>query len=342
MANGPIYVGVDIGGTKVAAGIVNEKGEIQSQVRVPMNSSGDALVGLAAVTAAVDKLHDRLDGAVVAAIGASSPGPLDPESGVVINPPNLPCWRNFPLKAEIQRAYGVPVIVDNDANAAGLAEALWGAGAGYRSVFYATIGTGIGTGIVLDGRLLHGRTGAAGEGGHTTIDYSGKDVCACGKTGCIETLASGPAIARRARARINMDPSRGKALLDLAGGSVGRISAETVSQAWRAGDALATEVLVETADVLTIWLGNVIDLLEPDVIVVGGGVGELMSNFFGQISAKLPQWSINRRCCEIPLVLAKYVADSGIAGGAALCLGKHNQGESAQPMPARAQFAGSR
>jgi glucokinase len=329
MANKPVYVGIDIGGTKVAAGIVNEKGEIVSQIRVPMNSTGEATDGLAAVKAAIDKISGTVQGATIAAIGVSSPGPLDPRSGVVINPPNVPCWRNFPLKAEIERAYGLPVTVDNDANAAGLAEALWGAGVGYSSVFYTTLGTGIGTGIVLDGQVYYGRTGAAAEGGHTTIDYRGPYPCGCGKTGCIEAMASGPAIARRARAKVTADPSGGKALLNIAQGEVNRITAEIVSHAWRAGDAMAAEVLEETADVLTVWLGNIIDLLEPDVIVVGGGVGELMSNFFDHISSKLPKWSINQRCTEISMKLARYMEHSGVAGAAALCLGRHVRADSA-------------
>jgi len=321
MANETAYIGIDIGGTKVAAGLVNEKGEILSEIRVPMNSTGSAAEGLAAVKDAIEKIMATIQDKTIAAIGVTSPGPLDPRSGVVINPPNVPCWRNFPLKAEIERAYGLPVTVDNDANAAGLAEALWGAGVGYSSVFYATLGTGIGTGIIFDGQLYYGRTGAAGEGGHTTIDYRGDYPCGCGKTGCIEAMASGPAIARRARAKVMADYNRGRTLVDLADGDASRITAEMVAQAWRAGDPMATEVLEETADVLTVWLGNAIDWLEPDVIVIGGGVGELMSNFFGFISKKLPKWSINQRCTEIPMKLARYMEHSGVAGAAALCLG---------------------
>lgn len=325
MASESVYIGIDIGGTKVAAGIVNGDGKILSQVRVPMQSTGSAEAGMAAVHSAIDQIYQQLNGAAVEAIGASSPGPLDPRTGVVINPPNVPCWRNFPLKAEIERLYSVPVTIDNDANAAGLAEAVWGAGVGYGSVFYATLGTGVGTGIIFDQRLYHGRTGAAAEGGHMTIDSSGKYPCGCGKSGCVEAMASGTAIARRARAKVSQYPVLGKALLKLAQGEVNSITAEMVSQAWTCGDALATEILLETADILTVWLGNVIDLLEPDVIVVGGGVGELMSHFFDRISENLPKWSINQRCQEIPLKLARYVANSGIAGGAALCLGSREK-----------------
>ena len=278
-------IGVDIGGTKVAAGLVDSTGEISHKRRVPMVATGDAATGFAAVKAAIDAVFSG----AVTGIGLCSPGPLDPKTGVVLNPPNVPCWRNYPLAAEVERVFGVPARVDNDANAAGLAEALWGAGVGYTNVFYATLGTGIGTGIVFDRKIYHGRTGSAAEGGHMTIDYHGPQ-CPCGKRGCIETLASGPNIARRARARLT-PTSR---IVQLAG-SLEQVRSEHVGQAFREGDAVATEVLTETAHLLTVWLGNIVDLLEPDVIVVGGGVAELMSSFFDSISKSLPHWSINQR-----------------------------------------------
>src|SRR5215831_15429635 len=150
-------IGVDVGGTKVAAGLVSERGELSQPIRVPMNPRGTAAEGFAAVTAVLDQLVN-----------------------------------------EIQRRYGIAARLDNDANAAALAEGLWGAGRGYGNVFYACLGTGIGTGVVLDGKIFHGRTGSAAEGGHVSIDYRGCS-CNCGKRGCIEALASGTAIARRAR-----------------------------------------------------------------------------------------------------------------------------------------------
>jgi glucokinase len=251
----------------------------------------------------------------VTGIGICSPGPLDPETGVVLNPPNLPCWRNFPLAAETEAAFGVPTRVDNDGNAAGLAEALWGAGSGFRNVFYATLGTGIGAGIVFDRKIYHGRTGSAAEGGHVSIDYKGPR-CACGKRGCIEALASGPRIAQRAREKL---AAGAESRILVHSGSVEQVQTEHVGAAFREGDAVAREVLTETAFLLTVWLGNIVDLLEPDVIVVGGGVAELMSSFFASMSADLPHWCLNQRANEIPLVLARYGADAGIAGAAALC-----------------------
>ena len=198
-----MIIGVDIGGTKVAAGLVDSTGGITHKTRVPMIPAGDAATGFAAVVNAVEAIFSLAPEArgAVTGIGLCAPGPLDPRTGVVLNPPNVPCWRGFPLAAETRRVFGVPAKVDNDANAAGLAEFLWGAGQGYSNVFYATLGTGVGAGIILDGKIHHGRTGSAAEGGHVTIDYRGPR-CACGKYGCIEALAAGPAIALRARGKL--------------------------------------------------------------------------------------------------------------------------------------------
>jgi glucokinase len=237
---------------------------------------------------------------------------------VVLNPPNLPCWRNFPLAERIASKYHLPVKVDNDANAAVLAETRWGAARGYRYVFYATIGTGIGSGIVFDDRIYHGNTGSAGEGGHVSIDYRGP-VCNCGKHGCIEILAAGPAIGLRARTKISSQPSRASALLDLAKGDVAAVTSEMVGQAYASGDPLAREILSETVELLSVWLGNIIDLLDPDVLVMGGGVAAMLGPFFGDIKQRIPAWCVNPRAAEIPLVMAHYGADAGIAGGAALC-----------------------
>jgi glucokinase len=323
-------LGVDIGGTKVAAGLVDRQGTILFHTRVPMPASGTAAEGFGAVQSAIEAVFAERPEARsnLTGIGICAPGPLDPATGVILNPPNVPCWHNFPLAAEVQRVFGLAARVDNDGNAAALAEAIWGAGVGYRNVFYVTLGTGIGTGIVFDRRIFHGRTGSAAEGGHVTIDYNGPK-CGCGKRGCIEALCSGPAIARRAKERLaklqqsrsrSVDPHRAESkMLSLAGGNVDSVSAEIVAEAFRQGDPLADEVLQETADFLAIWAGNIIDLLEPDVFIFGGGLAQLMSGFFGRIQEQLENWCVNKRFAEMPMVLAKYGADAGIAGAAALC-----------------------
>jgi glucokinase len=246
---------------------------------------------------------------------------------VILNPPNVPGWHNFPLAEEMRKLYpDAQVKIDNDANAAALAEAKWGAGRGYRNVFYATIGTGIGTGFVIDDKVYHGRTGLATEGGHVGVDVHGP-LCACGKRGCIETLAAGPAIARRARAKLaeaqakagGGDAAKPSALLDMAGGKPEAVTSEMVAKANAAGDALANEVMQETLDLLAYWLGNVIDLLEPDVIVIGGGVSSMLAPFLEEIRARWMGACLSPYPHETPLVLAHYKEDAGIAGAAALC-----------------------
>jgi glucokinase len=310
-------LGVDIGGTKIAVGIVDRAGKILAQGRTPMVATGTPEAAFDAVVCAIDSMLSA-PGTEIGGIGICAPGPLDPKSGIVLNPPNLPCWRNFPLAERVRSKYSVPVRVDNDANAAALAETLWGAAQGFRYVFYATIGTGIGTGIVFDGVIYHGKTGSAGEGGHVSIDYHGP-VCGCGKRGCIEILAAGPAIGARARTKVAAGPLRGKTILDLVKGNVSAITSQHVREAFESGDPLAREVLEETVHLQTIWLGNIVDLLDPDVIVAGGGVAAMLRNFFAEIKGGMPKWCVNPRASEIPLLMAHYGADAGIAGGAALC-----------------------
>jgi glucokinase len=312
-----LVVGVDVGGTKVAAGLVDLGGKIHGQSRIPMVAN-DAARGLAAVCAAIDELQQPLPTKDrMRPIGICAPGPLNPTTGMIINPPNLPAWHNYPLVDELHRVYpGANVKIDNDANAAALAEAKWGAGRGYPNVFYATIGTGIGTGIVFNGTVYHGRTGSATEGGHLGIDPQGP-LCPCGKRGCIEVLASGPAIARRAREKLSRSPK--SLLMEMAGGGAQSVTSEMVATAYWAGDAVAKEVMKETLDLLAYWLSNIVDLVEPDVIVIGGGVSSMLAPFLDEIRARWTGACLNPYPQEIPLVLAHYKEDAGIAGAAALC-----------------------
>ncbi|MBI3758845.1 MAG: ROK family protein, partial [Deltaproteobacteria bacterium] len=211
------------------------------------------------------------------AIGIAAPGPLHQKSGVIINPSNLPAWRNVPLVSLITARYKLACRLENDANAAGLAEALHGAGRGCASVFYSTISTGIGSGIILDGKVYHGRNGAAAEGGHVTIDYRSPILCKCGVPGCIEALASGTAISRDGG-------------YDL--------------------DDLATK--------LSAWLGGVISLLDPDVIVLGGGVSRIGDPLLDRLRRMTPARTINQFAGATPIVPAELGADCGIIGAACL------------------------
>jgi glucokinase len=275
--------------------------------------------GFEAVLKAVDGAFRSRVARKVPGIGISVPGWVDSRRGVLLGATNLPCWRDFPLAREVEKRYGLATRLANDANVAALAEAAWGAGKGYRSVFYVTLGTGIGTGIVLQHRLCEGRTGAAGEGGHMTINFRGP-LCGCGKRGCIETYASGMAIARRAGEMLGQGRARRSRLFKMAGGRLENVTAEIVSRAAYAGDALAAKILVEAADHFAVWLGNIIDLLEPDIIVVGGGIGHLMLSFLERMRARLKTWAINPRQQQVPIVEARFGPESALVGAAALFL----------------------
>lgn len=315
---GELFLGVDIGGTKVAAGLVDSQGEIRAQNRTPMVSAGDPAGGLAAVSTAIKELFAQSGKSPeFEAIGICAPGPLNPLTGVIINPPNLPIWQNYPLADELRKLYNVNVKIDNDANAAALAEAKWGAGRGYRNIFYTTVGTGVGTGIVFDGKIYHGRSGAAGEGGHVGVDIHGP-VCNCGKRGCIETLTAGPAIARRARQKLSAFP---KSLLnEMSGGDAQKVTSHMVAKAYALGDEAAKAVMGETLDLLAYWLGSIIDLLEPDVIIIGGGVSLMLAPLLKEIRDRWKGACLNPTPLDIPLIIARYGEDAGIAGAAALCV----------------------
>ncbi|MGH9736396.1 MAG: ROK family protein [Candidatus Acidiferrales bacterium] len=318
-----LFIGVDIGGTKVAAGAVNATGEIVAEARGKMAARGTAEDGLRSVTDVLDALLRNPRARRASAIGISVPGWIDSARGTLIGAANIPCWKKFPLAPEIAKRYRLRTRIGNDANVAALAEAAWGAGVGYSNVFYVTIGTGIGTGIVQNGRIYEGRTGCAGEGGHTTIDFHGP-LCNCGKRGCIEAFASGTAIGKNARQRLleggGATSAAASKMLALAGGNIEAVTSEIVAKAALRGDKLADEVLRETAERLAIFLGNIIELFEPDVIVIGGGAGRLMMSRVKQIRDALETWSINPRWREIPIVGAKYGAESAVAGAAALWL----------------------
>lgn len=320
MNNGKHFVvGVDIGGTKVAAGLITSTGTIMRSTRRPMITNKGSREALEPIFEAIGEVISEVPQSSVSGIGMSAPGWIDSRRGVLLNATNLPCWKDFPLADAVRSHFGLHTRLANDAKVAALAEALWGAGSSYRNVFYVSLGTGIGTGMVLDHRLYHGRTGVAGEGGHMTIDFSGPQ-CGCGKRGCIEMYASGTAIGRSARQRLREDVGAKSRMLDIAGGNIDSVTAQTVGEAALAGDALANAVMHEAAERLAIWLGNLIDLLEPEIIVIGGGLGQLMGEYINHVRERLDVWGINPRRQEIPIRSALYGSEAGLMGSGALCL----------------------
>lgn len=311
-----LVLGVDIGGTKVAVGLLNSRGQILHAVRAAMVARGTAEQGFRAVQNAIDSALLQTRAARVDAIGVCAPGWVESEHGVLLSATNLPCWKNFPLARRIAKHYALPTRLTNDASAAALAEAKWGAGAGYESMFYVTLGTGIGTAMVRHGEIYHGRTGGGCEGGHTTINLNGP-LCGCGKRGCVEMYASGTAISNRARSLLAKNPNIRSKILKMAGGKISNVTAEIVSKAARRRDKLATHVLEEASDHFAIWLGNIIDLLEPEVIVVGGGFGRVMTSFRHRIRRTLETWAVNPYARRVRILNARYGSQSALAGAAA-------------------------
>ena len=266
-------LGIDIGGTNLVVGSVAEDGSAMvASASEPTHSEAgatdvvDRLVGLA--ERAIATTRREAPGAEILGVGVGAPGPLDTKRGIVLLTPNLG-WVNMPLRQLIHDRLGLPAALDNDANCAVLGEWWVGAARGARHAIGITIGTGIGGGLIVDGRLYHGASDVAGEIGHTTIDTEGRR-CKCGNYGCLEAYASGPNIALRAVEE--MEAGAESRLRALVGGDLGKVTAQTVYQAAADGDELALEVVNDTAKFLGVGIGNLLNVFNPEVVVVCGGV----------------------------------------------------------------------
>jgi glucokinase len=277
-----LLLALDFGGTKLSAAVA-AAGEHSWRARrqVPSAPDADALYDLDTV---ISLAHDLLQGATPAAIGVSFGGPVNAPKGIVLLSHHVPGWENVPLRDRLEARFGVPAAVDNDANLAALGEWRFGTGQGCRSLLYVTVSTGIGGGWVLDGRIYHGADSLAGEIGHMTVQPSGP-VCTCGRRGCLETVAAGPAIAGRTRERLETEPQAGGILREMVGGDVGAVTAKHVNQAAEAGDELAQQLLDEAAQALGLGIGCAIALMNPQRVVVGGGLAKSGERYFEAVRA---------------------------------------------------------
>jgi glucokinase len=318
---GELIIGVDVGGTKVAGGLVTQKGRLVQSLVVPTYADKGFAKSYAQIAHLVGRLIRAAGGKQkVGGIGICAPGPLNPKTGVVLNPPNLPGWRNIALTKLIEKEFGLPAKLENDANAAGLAEVLFGAAVGYKDIFYVTVSTGIGTGIIIDHQIYHGKNGIAGEGGHVSIDYHSPYRCGCGTYGCIEALAAGPGMARRARVMLEQEHNLPSVLRDLTHGHADQITPLMIQQAASKGDAVAKAILDETGFLLGVWLAGMITLVDPEAIVIGGGVSLIGKPLFDKIRATIPKYTINGFAASTPVLPAKLRTNVGIYGAAAVFL----------------------
>ncbi len=306
---------IDLGGTKIATGLVSASGSLTfADVRPTLADEGPQKVLDRLVSAARDALKKaNTPKSGIRAVGVAVAGVIDTRRGLVTASPNLPGWRNVPLQSIVQDALGIRAYLIHDASAAALAEHRLGAGRGVSDLVYVTVGTGIGGGIILEGRLYLGADGCAGEVGHMTIDSSGPQ-CFCGNIGCLEVMASGSAIAREAVRRLERKEK--SSLTSLSGADHGKITARLVGQAARRGDALAMGVVSRSANYLGIGLVNLVNIFNPERIVIGGGVVKLGGLLLGPACRLVKERAFSLPAQTVRILRAELVQPSLI--GAAL------------------------
>ncbi|MDX1920478.1 MAG: ROK family protein [Candidatus Caenarcaniphilales bacterium] len=330
-----LVLGIDIGGTKIATGAVDEHGQIVKSVQVSTHASRTKEEILNQVFLSVEKiLESGINLKDIRGIGVGAPGPL--KEGILINPPNIAAWQNFPIAKLITEKYGLPTFAENDANAAAYAELVFGAAKGYKNFVYVTVSTGIGTGIIIDGKIYRGMNGLAGEGGHVCINYD-QDINAHSKVGVlgsVENLASGTAIAKEAQRLLRQNPKTETSLLkfvktdesgkhkDKDGNiceiSLSKITTYEIGEAIKENDEFSKNLIKRAGHLIGVWMGGIISLLDPEIIVIGGGVMEIGEVLLEQIRETAPKFTINQFASNTPIIPAGLKGQVGIQGAASL------------------------
>jgi glucokinase len=306
----PVVIGMDIGGTKIAAAVVNARGQILSRRTMPTQADRGFDDGLRRMTALIDAALDEaaLPRSALSAIGIGCSGPVDPIGGTIDNPYTLPTWDGVNIVQPLRASFGVPIALENDADAAAMGEVWLGAGQGGRVVVMVTVGTGIGGGVIIDGRIYRGVAGTHPEIGHHCIDLSGPE-CYCGVRGCWEVLASGSAMAAAARERMPDRPPES-------------ISGATVVAAARGGDPLAQEIVNRAARATAVGVFNLLNLYAPDIVVLGGGVMEAFDLFEPAIRSVVA-CNTMAPIAKIAIRKAQLGSDAGLIGAARIALDAH-------------------
>lgn len=306
---------IDLGGTKIGGAIVRDDGTVVAEMACPTEAGkgGDwvlnRLKDLALEVLERSSLHPQ----DLIGVGLGTPGIVDAERGILLSEAvNIPGWKGRSLKAELEKVLGIPAFIDNDANTAALGELRFGAGKGVRHMVYVTVGTGVGGAIIVDGKVHRGASFSAGEVGHLPIVPDGPP-CGCGGQGCLEGFISGPAIARRAREFLG----RGVPL-SLREISPDQITAERVAQAAKEGDALARFLLAEAGRFLGIALAGIVNLFNPERIVIGGGVAQAGEIFFAPIRWELRRRALPSAAETLQVLPATLGTRAGLLGAAAL------------------------
>lgn len=319
----PCYIGIDLGGTTINAVCLRPDGQVvaRRQVATLSQEGPEAVIGRLAGLIA-DVVAEVGGRGAVGGIGVAVAGVVDMEKGVLLLLPNFPgSWHGIDLGPRFQQQFGLPTFVINDARAATLGEKTFGAGRRSRNMIMLTLGTGIGGGVVVENELYFGSEGHAGEVGHQTIDLHGP-LCGCGNYGCLEALASGPAIASMAIRAVKQGMTT--SIRDLAGNDLNRITPKTVSDAANAGDAVAISIIETAGAYIGTGVANLIVILNPDTVVIGGGVAKAGERLFKAIDD-----AVSRRVCILPggrgavrIVPAELGEEAGAIGAAAWAMKK--------------------
>lgn len=321
-ADRQLALGIDLGGTKILAALVTREGRIVSQDYIPTKAKSGPEAVIERMLQVTNRVV-KLGGVKISDLAGTSlaiAGLIDTCRGIVTTSPNLPGWKDIPLRDEIAHKLGIATYLVNDADAAALGENQFGAGQGTKHMVYITVSTGIGGGIIINGELYSGANGCAGEFGHMTIDPDGPE-CACGRKGCWEALASGSAVAREAKRRLKTGK---ESLLNRLAPRA--ISAKMVGEAANKGDRLALDVITTAGQYLGIGLANIINIFNPEMIVIGGGVSNL-----GELLLNPAREVVRQRAFDLPLSTVRIMrsqigAAAGALGAAALVFNKATKG----------------
>jgi glucokinase len=332
MATPPYFVGVDLGGTSIKGGVVDDLGQPLSSVSLATEAPRGQQHGLERMCETIRQATIaaglRLD--QVAAIGVATPGTMDIPAGIIIDPPNLKPWRNVPVRQHIHDTFGLPTAFQNDANAAAYGEYWVGAGKGAHSMVLFTLGTGVGCGIILYDTILEGQHSHGAEVGHMKIEMTNPRRCGCGRWGCLEAYASATSVVNRTLEVLNA--SRGESRLRAVLRVRGELTSRDVFEAALAGDTLAEKIVEETAFYLAVGAMNMMHTIDPDMVVFGGGMIAAGDSFLERIRGHVKELAFPVPAEKTAICYARLGTDAGFIGAAA-CARKLSRGETPHPNP---------
>ena len=309
-----VYIGIDVGGTDIKYGLMSEAGEIIEKGKIPTPAGCGYAETVKAIASAVRELSVR-HGAQVSGVGIGAPGVVDGERGVILTSGNLG-WENKPLAGDLSAKLGIPVTLANDANAAAFGEYICGAGSDYKSVVLITLGTGIGSGIVLNGKLFEGCEGAGAELGHEVIRMDGEK-CACGRRGCFEAYASATALIKQTRRAMEKD--RQSMLWRLCGGDTESVNGKTAFDGATAGDKAAKRVVNNYLRYLSEGLANIANAFRPEAVLIGGGISAQGENLTKPLQKRVDKLMLGHGAyAPVKILTASLGNDAGLMGAAML------------------------